>query len=94
MSKKAYPDPIPVVRLEILIKNGPKRISLQLDERAALSAGDQIQSIANVGKDGKGHYEDENVSIWLVGSLKWESEEQYQYHLKKRLEKEAKDIQP
>lgn len=82
--EKVYPDPTPVVRLEIFVKKGPNRISLELDEKAALSAGDQIQKMANSGKDGKGHFEDENVAIWLVGSLKWESEEQFQYHLKKR----------
>ena len=89
--EKVFPDPTPVVRLEVLIKDGPKRISLQLDEKSAINAAEQIQEIANAGKDNKTHYEDENISIWLIGSLKWESEEQYQYHLKKRLEKEAKD---
>lgn len=88
-----YPDPLPVVCLEILVKDGPKRISLVLDAKVAESATNQLQAISNA-ENGTLHYEDENVTIWMHGSLKWESEEQYQYHLKKRLEKEAKDIQP
>jgi len=60
----------PILALQILTKNTNSLVSIPITVQIL----EQCKSFLDI--DGK--YEDEKLTIWVTGSMQWDSEEEYQ----------------